>query len=57
MAEAEVTTTVYLRLDASEAEWLKALIQNPIVQAESQRDSRTRKAIWDVLDAVGVRSI
>jgi len=38
-----------LEMDSETAYWLKCLVQNPLGENESTRDSEIRKGIWDAL--------
>ena len=52
----EVEMLYNLTLSKSEAEWLKAILQNPLCDNESLEDSANRHCLWYVLDSAGVAS-
>jgi hypothetical protein len=56
MASVRVTQkkVVALILDEAEAEWLKSIVQNPLCDNESSRDSEMRKEIFNNLDKAGI---
>ena len=48
----EKKVTVTLVLNEAAATWLKAYVQNPICEDESERDSTMRHLFWDALKDV-----
>lgn len=44
--------TVVLKLDESEAKWLKAIMQNAFVDKETKTDSEMRMKFWDALKEI-----
>jgi hypothetical protein len=58
IASIEKNVQVTLTLSESEAEWLKALVQNPInvqvAEDEHQIDSDIRHTIWNALSEITI---
>lgn len=60
--KAKMVATVTLELTQEEAEWLKAVMQNPFsanlnFDDESEKDSEMRERFWKALQNEGVRTI
>ena len=57
-AKVQKNIEVTIIMDESEAQWLKAIMQNPLfdqtIEDENGIDFKNRRMFWDVLDKEGI---
>lgn len=53
----ETTTTTILTLTEAEASWLSGLVQNKLVNNETQKDAEMRKLLFEALNPPTIREI
>lgn len=56
IASVPAEPSIQLTLTMSEAQWLRAMVQNPMTKDETSDQALFRHMLWDALNHAGVRS-